>query len=61
VCNGESAIDADELTSEQKLAGLRALGMIDIEIRDTVQRIIDNSNSDSVREAARRVLRLAHR
>ena len=59
VCNGVSVIDADELSSEQKLAGLRALGMIDTEIRDMCQRIIDKrGNSDSVRHAARRVLEL---
>jgi hypothetical protein len=47
VNNGQSVIVADELTSEQKLAGLSALGMIDTVIRVMCQRIIDNSNSDN--------------
>jgi hypothetical protein len=59
VYNGVSVIDADELSSEQKLAGLRALGMVDAEIRDMCQGILDKrGNSDSVRDAARRVLQL---
>jgi hypothetical protein len=40
VSNGASVVDADELTSEQKLGGLRALGMTDAEIRNMCQMLL---------------------